>query len=370
MTHSDPSGLEQTAAEASIQRVEEEKHYQISVRIVYSAHASILPSRVMTRYQTIGNVSVAIAAIVVLLPLNYVMFSYARKYPSDYQWVTPVLFALIPAWLLLMTALLCVTASGGFDWIPLGRPALHALAAATSLALAVASFVLVASYIRPGFIPRFLFYPPLLLIFGGTMVLVVLSLNPQFGISPRVVRLPWTIVSGLSLVACVGFGGYWLATTGVGSVAQSVLRRVSAPSSKEVLAKISTLDPQADFHDLLGWTTRYASPEIREAATARLRSHPDYLANLANELENGYGERAIEFIHSATLTPLEQARLAEPARKAMQRWVSQIPAPNYTTKQNLRDLRRWGTEMFRVLPEKFAGTRVDFAPVIAEFNEK
>ena len=54
----------------------------------------------------------------------------------------------------------------------------------------------------------------------------------------------------------------------------------------------------------------------------------------------------------------------------MERWVKGIPAPNYTTKKNLNQKRRWGTKMFRVLPEKFANTKVDFAEVIADFKDK
>lgn len=324
----------------------------------------------MPRYQAIGNVSVAIAAVIVVLPLHYVLLHYARKHPSDYQWVTPTLFTIIPIWLLLMVALLCLTASGGFDWLPLGRRALYALTVAATLALAIVSFMLIGSYIRPGFTPSSLYYPPLFLVLVGTMWLVVVGLNPQLGFSARLVRLPWTIVTGVSLVGCVGFGGYWLATTGVGTLTNIVVRRLTMPSSQETLAQVSALDPQTEFHDLLGWATRYASREIREAATARLRSHPNFLERLASELETGDGERAVEFLHSATLTPSEQARLAGPARGAMQRWVNRIPAPNYTTGKHLKDLRRWGTEMFRVLPEKFASTRVDFSPVIADFKER
>ncbi|MGV3707763.1 MAG: hypothetical protein ACO1Q7_02910, partial [Gemmatimonas sp.] len=320
--------------------------------------------------QTLGNVSVGVAAVIVLVPLNTLMLQYARKYPSGYDWAMPMLYVLIPVWLLLMTALLCVTASGGFDWLPFGRTGLYALTVAAALALGMLSFGLVASYIRPGFIPNVLFYVPLLLVFGGTMLLVVTSLNPQPGIPPRMVRLPWTLLSGLSLVISVVGGGYWLATAGVSTIKLGIIRSLNAPSSTEALAKISTLDPQKDFYDLVGFTSRYAKPEIRDAAIARLRSNPDFLETFAKELEQGYGERAIEFIYSATLTPAEQARLAEPTRKVMERWVSNIPAPNYTTKQRLRELRDWGNDTFRVLPGKFTSTKVDFAPIIAEFKER
>lgn len=324
----------------------------------------------MSRYQTIGNVSVAVAALIVVVPLHALLWSYARKYSNGYEWAMPAASIVIPLWLLLMVALLCVTASDGFDWLPLGRSSLHVLMVAASLALALLSFVLVASYIRPGFVPRGLFYAPLILVLVGTMGLVVASLNPQLGIAPQLFRWPWTIVAGLTLVTGVGGGGYWIATTGISTVAQSVLRRLNAPSSADVLAQIAAFDPQANFHDLLGFTSRYATAEIRAAATARLRSSPTYLDRLAEELQNGNVEPAVEFLYNATLTPAEQARLAGPARAAMQRWVARMPAQNYTTKQRYRELRRWGTEMLRVLPEKFSGTRVDFTEVTADFNER
>ena len=110
--------------------------------------------------------------------------------------------------------------------------------------------------------------------------------------------------------------------------------------------------------------------EVRDAAAARLRSNPKFLERLSTELGTGNVELAVTFLRDAALSPAEQARFARPARKAMQRWVDRIPAPNYTTKKHLKDQRRWGTEMFRVLSEKFAGTGVDFGPVIADFKDK
>ena len=128
----------------------------------------------MPAYQTIGNICVAIAALVFLLPLQHLLWDYARKNLNNDQWVTPALFILIPLWLLLMAALLCVTASGGFDWLRLGRPALSALTVAATLSLAVVSFVLIAMYIRPGFTPRIIYCPPLYLVHLGTLLLIIL----------------------------------------------------------------------------------------------------------------------------------------------------------------------------------------------------
>ena len=142
------------------------------------------------------------------------------------------------------------------------------------------------------------------------------------------------------------------------------------PSSAEMLAQISKLDPETDFEALLDRASGDQRREVRDAAAARLRSSPKFLERLSTQLETGYVEPALAFLREATLSPAEQARLARPARKALQHWVDGIPAPNYTTKKHLKDLKRWGTEMFRVLPEKFANTGVDFTPVIDDFKDK
>ncbi len=323
--------------------------------------------------QIIGDICAALATLIVLLPLPFLLWHFANEEASNDQWVTPVLYLLTPLWLLLMGALLCVTASGGFDWLRLGRPVLYALTVAATLALAVVSFVFIALYIRPGFTPRGLYSPVIYLVPLTTVLLVVLSLNQKLvpGFPAQWLHRPWTIFAAVSLVGCVAFSGYWIVTTGVGGVVRIADRVLNpGPSSAEMLAQISSLDPEADFDALLYRAAGEQRRQVHDAAAARLRSSPNFLQRLSNELETGHVEPALSFLRDATLSPAEQARLARPARKAMQRWVDGIPAPNYTTKKHLSDLKRWGTEMFRVLPEKFASTGVDFKPVIDDFKDK
>ena len=324
-----------------------------------------------TSQQLIGNVCAALATLVFLIPLQRFLLEWARREASNDQWVTPALYHLVPIWLLLMVALLCVTASGGFDWLRLDRPALYMLTVAAAGALAVVSFVLIAFYIRPGFTPRVLYSPVLYLVTFSTVLIVVVSLNPKLAsvIPTQWLHRSWAVFAGLSLVGCVAFFGYRLVTTGVGGVARITHdMRNPGPSPAELLAKVTALDPDTDFQDLLRLADRHQPGDVHKAATARLRSGPRFMELLSTELESGYVEVAVGFLHSATLTPEEKARFAEPARTAMQRWVDRIPAPNYTTKENLRNLERWGNEMFRVLPEKFADTGVDFTEVIADLK--
>ncbi len=324
-----------------------------------------------TSQQIIGNVCAGLATLLFLLRLQPFLWEWARKEVSNDQWVTPALYILVPLWLLLMVALLCVTASGGSDWMRLGRPMLYALTVAGALALTVVSFLFVALYIRPGFTPRALYSPVLYLVTFSTVLLVAGSLNPKLAstIPTQWLHKPWAVFTAVSLVGCVAFFGYRIVATGLDGVVGMAHRMSNpGPPPAEVIAKISTLDPDTNFQDLLRMADGYQPAEVREAAIARLRLGPNFLELMSTELESGFVEVAVGFLHSATLTPEEKARFARPARKAMQRWVDRIPASNYTTKAHLKDLRHWGAKMFNVLPQKFAGTGVDFTEVIADFK--
>lgn len=321
--------------------------------------------------QITGNTCVALAALVFLLPLQRVIWDYAAKHLSDDRWVTPVLFSLIPLWLLLMVALLCMTASGGFDSLRLSRPLLYALTVGASLALAAVTFVFIALYIRPGFTPRVIYTPGIYLIPFATGLLVVLSLNHKLapGIPLQWLRWPWTIFAALSLVGCVGFFGYRFVTTGFGGMANFAHRILNARDyNSEHLAKIATLDPQQDFTDLLRYANQYQSHAVREAATARLRSRADFVEALASLLTSRKHESGLEFLPSATLSPDEQKRLALPARAAMERVIDDIPAPNYITRERQKQLLRWGRKTFPVIIGKFTGTDVDFSKLMPAFE--
>jgi hypothetical protein len=323
--------------------------------------------------QIIGNACAGIATIIFLFPLQKLLSEFADKPVNNDDWTASALSILSPQWVLLMGALLCVTATGGFDWLKLGRTALYVFAVAAAIALATVSFVFVALYIRPGFTPRILYVPVIYGVAIATVLLVALSLNQKFvpDFPIQWLRWPWTVFTGLCIVVSVLLVGHQVLRLGVGGVT-GIIYRISnpGPSSKDTLAKIATLDPEKNFTDLLRRASRHEGREVQAAAMARLRSHPKFLELLSAELETGYVEPAATFLRDATLTPAEQSHLARPACKGMQRWVDRIPAPNYTTKKHLKDLRSWGKEMFRVLPSKFASAGVDFAPVIEDFHAK
>ncbi|MEQ1830471.1 MAG: hypothetical protein ABL921_31235 [Pirellula sp.] len=210
-----------------------------------------MPMTNSTILQIVGNACAGLAVIVFLWPLQRVLSEYSRMYLSDDRWAVPVLYSLVPMWLLLMAALLCMTACGGFDWLRLGRPALYVLTIATTLSLAAATFVFVGLYIRPGMTPRALYYPFICAVPLATLLLVLLSINPGLssGSAPGWLRLPWAIFAALSMAACMVFAGNWLIRNGVAGFAQQFVKL--AGSSQEELAAVAEMDPDRDFDSLL-----------------------------------------------------------------------------------------------------------------------
>lgn len=326
-----------------------------------------------TSQKIIGTISAGIASILFFVRLLPFLAEWIPKETHSDRWAAPAISILAPIWGLMLVALLCMTASGGFDWIRLGRGKLYLLTVAAAFALAFASYVFIAFYLRPGFTPRGLYSPFLYLILFATVLLVVVSLNQKHvpGISVQWLLRPWAWFTALSLVGSLIFAGHWIANNGVRGFSGVAMRAVRMlPASEEELAQIAQLDPKTDFGKLLGHANGDEKPAVCAAATVRLRSDPAFMDRMAVMLDSGFADPALAFVCAAELTPAEKARFARPALNALGRWVNSAPPPNYTTSENLKRTRRFGDELFRVLPGKFAGTGVDFAELQGWYKEK
>jgi hypothetical protein len=323
--------------------------------------------------QIIGTLSAGLASILFFMRLLPFLAEWISKETHSDRWAAPAVNVLASIWGLMMVALLCMTASGGFDWIRLGRGKLYLLTVAAAFALAVASYVFIAFYLRPGFTPRGLYSPFLYLILFSTVLLVVVSLNQKLvpGLSVQWLLRPWTWFTALSLVGSLIFAGNWVINNsgrGLADVATRII--ILVPATKEELAEIERLDPKNDFEKLVSRASLVEKPAVCEAAAARLRSDPEFLQRMAAMLDSGYAEPALAFVRDAALTPDEKKRFARPALNAMGRWLNSTSPPNYTTSENLKRTRRFGDELFRVLPGKFAGTGVDFSEMEGWYKEK
>ncbi len=301
-------------------------------------------------HQIVGNCCAGLAAVIYAIPLQYLLLEMSRK-RVDGGAIFAGAILLLPMWLLLMAALSCVTASGGFDWLRLSRGVLYGLTILATMAMAAVSFLRFELSRQPSFIDRIVGSLPIHLFPILTLLLVVFSLNPRLtrGLPLQIVNLPWTLVAALNLAICGGFLGYRLVVAGTRQLAGIGHRfQWSSGVARKHLAQIPEFDPERDFTELVRLTHEFESHAVRDAAVARVRRHPDFVARLAVELTTGRAEHALATVEYGAFTPEEQKLLAEPARKAM---------------------RRWGSTLFRALAKKLSPTGVDFQPAIDAFEQ-
>lgn len=320
--------------------------------------------------QLIGNICVGLAALIYALPLQFLLWEISRKRDDGGGFIAGLII-LIPMWLLLLAGLCCVNTSGGFDGLRLSRGWFYPLLVMATLSMLALSFMAFEFPRHHDFFTRLIGRAPVYVFPIVTMSLVVLNLNPRLvsSIPFSSVKLIWLICAGLSLMLCGGFLGYRFAVAGTGRVQGLAQRLVPrGPSDREIIAQIATLDPQRDFTELLHRANQYQSRAVREAAIARLRTNPGFAENLSTALATRDPSAALEFLASATLAPSEQAKFALPARAAMERFIEDIPAPNYMSSDRRKQLQRWGRETFQTLAKKFTASGVDFKPTLEAFE--
>jgi hypothetical protein len=324
--------------------------------------------------QLIGNICVGLAALIYVLPLQLMLFEISNKrngqtdHGAGFFVVAGILLVM---WLLLLIGVWCVIASGGLDGLRLARGWFYPLVFGATLAMLALSLLIFEFPNHPNFFTRWIGRVPFYVFPVATMLFTVLVLNPRFTSSLPLapVKSTWLICAGLSLALCGGYLGYRFAVPAMGravSLASFLARR--GETDREIISKIAALDPQRDFADLLHWANQYQSRAVREAATDRLRRHPDFLEVLAATLSSRSPERGLDFLPSATLSPDEQKHLALPARTALERFIGDIPAPNYMSSDRRKQLLKWGRKTFPAIAEKFSATDVDFSRIMPAFE--
>lgn len=278
--------------------------------------------------QNIGNVCVGLASLLYALPLQYLLLELSRK-GDEVGGFLAGLIVLIPMWLLLLTALLCVAISGGFDWLPVRRANLYALLVAATISLAVISALRLDVPLHPSPASRVLVGS---LLHGAillTIALATLNLNPRLasGLPLRAVNLAWTTCATLSLVLCSGWAGHRLVNTAAGRMAGVAhILQTNGELSRKNLARIPELDPQRDFAELLALTNEFQSRAVRDAAITKLRAAPGFVPNLVDALQNGPAEHALSAIECCPLAEEERRSVAGPARIAMKRITEKAQA--------------------------------------------
>lgn len=159
-----------------------------------------------------GNICLCLAAGLYFVPLQKVLHT-TPNLNGTYAGVGilfSVVLAIVPLWLCLSAALFAVTARGGFDWLLSARFAQYLVVILASVTVMIATgFSLLGKFVTAPELPpatRWLqlwaahVFPVVLMLF------CLVSLNPRLApwLPPLVVRLPFLIVTLISLLVCGG----------------------------------------------------------------------------------------------------------------------------------------------------------------------
>ncbi len=322
-------------------------------------------------YRIIGTISVALAGLLYVVPLQILLFDLARKREDGsgaLAWI--IVFGGI--WLLLMVGLWCVTAEGGFDRLRIDRRWQYVLAALVALCFAVLTLLRLEFPKHQGVATRIIIAVVVHAIPLLTMLLVLVNVQPRFAlwIPHKAVFLPWILCAASGLVACGGYLGYQLvgvAGNKLGGLTHTLQQNNAL--NAENLALIPQLDPKRDFAELIRFTHEFNSDAVRAAAITRLRQDTGFVTSLVAELDSGSAEKALATVEVAALTPEEQKVVALPARTAIERYTQDTRSDfRYIPKDRRKLMRSSMERLFNGVAQALPASDVDLRPAIAAFD--
>jgi len=323
--------------------------------------------------QLIGNILIALASLVTLLPLP-LLISEAKRARNDGSALWGGLFVLVPLWLLLTLALSVATARGGLEWLPVRRGSQHALVLLAGLALLATSFFAFIGRIEPGsqlpLVSRpFLAWADLVLPLV-TIGFLMLTVNASLGASvpAAVYRAPFALLAGLSLVHGVALLGEWAVRSQQAQVArvQSEEARMSN-FEREMLERIKTLEPEKDLAELLD-RADHPNPEIHAEVLAKLGTHPNLRDGIASVLRSWRADAAFSYLAAVDLPTGERTALAPAVFDGigqMTRVIDDEIARSTHFHTDQFDPRTW---RMLTTADKFAGLGTDYVPALRELR--
>lgn len=318
-----------------------------------------------------GNISLILAGLIYLLPLQVLALEMSRK-KDDGGGAVAALLILAPMWLLLLTAVVIATSRGAFDVLPLGRSWLYLLVICGTLALGVLTFVSLNALHRPTWNVRLLLGWEVYLVPLLTILVAACALNPALAAKLPVAALRWSWITLAGLAIAGGLVQIGATAVRAGwRQAQGAVHSFGSDSAlrAEHLSKVNSLDPEKGFFELIGYTTHFYSNEVRAAALSRARRHPELVDATNEAFRHAEPLKALEFLRGIELSEDERRQLAAPARDAIFRLADLVHRElRYTPRDRLRFTRTLGGETCRDVAGRFAGCGVDFAPALEAFE--
>jgi len=279
---------------------------------------------------------------------------------------------------LVVTGLMALVAAvigwkGSFGWVhpsPLARfsivvVGLLAIAGVAALSAALrfeplSQQPLAIRYLS-GFGPAVL---PLFLLFGAA---VLLNEPLRNALPALAYKAPLGLAFWLSLLAA-GVGLFeWMAAS-----QRNAAERITEIRSNEDryhamhLQDIEAADPMTNLVALLVFTGKYHSPDVREKALAKIKSNPDWQAELIRILDTWLYDQAFTFLEDNAVD--DPALFPEAVNKGLLQMAADIRKRISQAPHLRADEYDWIVKRGLAVANKFQGLGVDFLPAVREIR--
>jgi hypothetical protein len=136
------------------------------------------------------------------------------------------------------------------------------------------------------------------------------------------------------------------------------------------LNKIAAHKPEDPLVDILVFTSRFQPDDIKQAALAKIKAHPDWEVKLLELLQNEYYYREVySFLDGNQVTHPEQ--FAAPLNQSILRMAASIQADI----KDSNNLQHWSFDMYGIdrllwaIDEQFSNQGVDYYPSIVKLKQ-
>ena len=326
---------------------------------------------VETRMQFLGNVCLCLAALIYLIPWQFVLNEPGRGSHAGGALLWASIILVLPMGALLTVAMSVVAAQDGLQWLIQTRSAQYLAIVAAGLAMTVVVGLSAALRLE-------------------SVEQMPWAIRPWVPLAAWVLPPVWILtaafmLNGVGMGALMWLRGAWL-IGGVFAVAvamglvlqalQSWIARQEAHWLEEaanrqrrdiqILTEVQAMDINKDFSQLLNFSNVFESPEIRGVALARLAKHPDLSAAVLDQLQTGAAYEAIIYLQASPAIQSEQ--MAQAVRTAIER-VAQSIARDISATHTLY-VDQGLTEVTRILDvvDKYQQFAVDYGPALQQLR--
>lgn len=256
-----------------------------------------------------------------------------------------------------------------FDWVGVSGGKFHLLIGAGWLSMAAATFFCaVFKWEWHGEYPEYIhtmakaqaeIWLPLLMLIPA---LLLLNMERQAGVAPAMVKIPMLVGFAVSVVISLGLLFGWFRDSARQQQAEiESVQRQNDEQHQQHLDYIAEQKPTDPIVNIMALTGRFHDQDVKDAAVAKVKSHPNWEAELLELLENPhYHTEAYTFLDGNKVDHPEL--FVDPLNRSIRRVASEIK-DLIQDSNNLQDwhFEHFGIErLFRAIDEQFSAPGMDF----------